>query len=153
MAGNSVFVVDDESDVLELVKDLLTINRYRVWTFTSAKDMISALREIRPDLIILDIMMPEMNGYELCKYIKGNEKLRGIKVCFLSAKSAPEDIQKGKETGADEYIPKPCDNRTLIGIVKSLIGSGWDEPLPRVREVKATESVMTTSVLKKNKLG
>lgn len=151
MAGNSIFLVDDEPDVLELVKDLLVINRYRVWTFTNAKDMIAALREIRPDLILLDIMMPEMNGYELCKYIKGNDKLKDIKVCFLSAKSAPEDIQKGREMGADDYVQKPFDNRTILSKVKTLIGSGWTEESPKAREVKPTTSVMTTSTLKKQK--
>ncbi|OGH59185.1 MAG: hypothetical protein A3G34_02560 [Candidatus Lindowbacteria bacterium RIFCSPLOWO2_12_FULL_62_27] len=150
MGGNSIFVVDDEPDVLELVKDLLTINRYRVWTFTSAKDMIAGLREIRPDLIVLDIMMPEMNGYELCKFIKGNDKLKGIKICFLSAKSAPEDIQKGKEMGADEYMTKPFENRNMLAKIKALIGSAWEEAAPKPRDAKPTASVMTTSTLKKH---
>lgn len=150
VAGNSVFVVDDEPDVLELVKDLLMINRYRVWTFTSAKDMIAALREILPDLIVLDIMMPEMNGYELCKYIKGSDKLKSIKICFLSAKSAPEDIQRGREAGGDEYVPKPFENRTLLAKVKALIGSGMEAPALAERVARPTESVMTIKTLKKS---
>lgn len=150
MSGNSIFVVDDEPDVLELIKDLLLINRYRVWTFTNAKDMIAALREIRPDLILLDIMMPEMNGYELCKYIKTSDKLKGIKICFVSAKSSPEDMTKGKEIGADDFIPKPFDNRTLLAKVKSLIGTAWEDQTPKVRDAKPTESVMSTRAFKKS---
>ena len=148
MASNSIFVVDDEPDVLELVKDLLSINRYRVWTFSNAKDMIAALREIRPDLILLDIMMPDMNGYELCKYIKNNDKLKDIKICFVSAKNSPEDVQKGKDLGADDYIPKPFENRALLAKVKVLVGSGWEEP-PKVRDAKPMESVMSTNVLRR----
>lgn len=150
LPGNSVFVVDDEPDVLELIKDVMLINRYRVWTFTNAKDMITALREIRPDLILLDIMMPDMNGYELCKYIKGSDKLKSIKVCFVSAKSSPEDIQRGKETGADDYLPKPFENRGLLAKVKALIGPGFEEPGPP-KEVKPAQSVFNTSMLKKQK--
>ncbi|MBI4179522.1 response regulator [bacterium] len=150
MGGNSIFVVDDEPDVAELIKDLLVINRYRVWTFTNAKDMIAALREIRPDLILLDIMMPEMNGFELCKYIKTSDKLKGIKICFVSAKSAPDDIAKGREIGADDFIPKPFENRSLLAKVKALIGSAWEENGgAKVREAKPTESVMSIKTYKK----
>ncbi len=149
MAGNAVFVVDDEQDVLELIKDLLVVNRYRAWTFTSAKDMIAALREILPDLILLDIMMPDMNGYELCKYIKGSDKLKSIKVCFVSAKTSPEDIQKGRDIGADDYLTKPFENRQLLAKVKTLIGPGWEDQKTQIRQTKPTESVMSTTSLKK----
>jgi len=149
VTGNSIFVVDDEEDVLELVKDLLEINRYKVWTFARAKDMTAALREVLPDLILLDIMMPEMNGYELCRYLKGSEKLRGIKVCFISAKSSPEDIQKGREIGADDYIPKPFDNRTLLAKVKGLIGSAREDQAPKPRDAKPQPSVFSTRMLNK----
>lgn len=146
-------MVDDEPDVLELVKDILTHNRYRVWTFSNAKDMIAALKEIRPDLILLDIMMPGMNGHELCKYIKSSDKLRDIKICFVSAKNTDEDIAEGRKMGADDYICKPFENRAFVARVKTLIGSAWEENAVKPRESKPTQSVMSTKSFKKHVAG
>ncbi|OGH56612.1 MAG: hypothetical protein A3G34_09420 [Candidatus Lindowbacteria bacterium RIFCSPLOWO2_12_FULL_62_27] len=117
-----VFIVDDEQPVLDLVKEVLAGAGYSVEGFLDGESMIKGLSKGAPDLILLDVRLPGMDGYKVCRMLKANPHMQELKVCFVSAKTTPEDIRKGRECGADEYLSKPFTNSQLIGIVRDLIG-------------------------------
>lgn len=119
-----VFVVDDEQDVCEVMEGMLRMNQFDVRTFTSGADLVNALKAEIPEAILLDILMPGMDGHELCRLIKGNPKLAGIKVCFLSALETAEEVQKGVESGGDDYIKKSMQHRFIIERIKKLLQGG-----------------------------
>lgn len=117
-----IFIVDDEQPVVELVKEILTSAGYEVDGYLDGEGMIKALAKDAPALILLDIKLPGMDGYKVCKSLKSNPHLQDLKICFVSAKTTPEDVRKGIECGADEYITKPFSNSQLIAKVRELIG-------------------------------
>ena len=117
-----VFIVDDEQPILDLVKEVLTPGGYAVEGYPDGEGMIKALAKGAPNLILLDIKLPGMDGYKVCKSLKANPHLQDIKVCFVSAKTTPEDVRKGIECGADDYLTKPFSNSQLIAKVRELIG-------------------------------
>lgn len=117
-----VFIVDDEQPVIDLVKEVLMGAGYNVDGFPDGESMIKALSKSTPDIILLDIKLPGMDGYKVCKTLKANPHMQDLKICFLSAKTTPEDVRKGIECGADDYITKPFSNSQLIAKVRELIG-------------------------------
>ena len=119
-----ILVVDDEPAIARLVKMSLQVGGYEVRTVTSGFEALEAVEELRPDLIVLDIMMPGMNGYEVCMELKSKPQTRGIKLMFLSAKGGAGDAQKGLAAGGDDYVIKPFDPEELLDKVRLLIGSG-----------------------------
>ena len=121
MAKN-VYIVDDEQPVIDLVKEILVGAGYTVDGFPDGESMVKALAKEAPALILLDIKLPGMDGYKVCKTLKANPRLAELKICFVSAKTTPEDVRKGIECGADEYITKPFSNSQLIAKVRELIG-------------------------------
>ena len=109
-----ILVIEDEEGILENIKDLLEINDYNVVT---APDGIRGYQKAildKPDLIICDIMMPEMNGFELLETLKNEEGMENIPFIFLSAKSDDADIRTGMNLGADDYIKKPFKQEDLL---------------------------------------
>lgn len=120
--GKRVFVVDDEPSVVELFKEILTGAKYTVEGHLDGESMIKAIAKNVPALILLDIRMPGMDGYKICRMIKANPHLADIKICFVSAKTTPDDVRKGLECGADDYITKPFSNLQLLAKVRELIG-------------------------------
>jgi len=104
--GN-IMVVDDNPANLKLLEDMLRQHRYDVRSFPRGRLALAAADEEPPDLILLDINMPEMNGYEVCEQLKQNERLAGVPVIFLSALDATEDKVKGFQSGGVDYISKP----------------------------------------------
>lgn len=117
-----VYIVDDEQPVVELVKEVLVGAGYTVDGFFDGEAMIKSLAAGAPDMILLDVKLPGMDGYKICKMLKSNPHMTELKICFLSAKTTPEDVRKGLACGADDYITKPFTNSQLIGKVKDLIG-------------------------------
>ena len=118
-------VVDDESDVTELLEYKLEQEGYRVATLNDPLAFIAKVREFEPDLMLLDIMMPELSGIQLCRIIRADSAMKETPVIFLSARSEVEDRIKGLEAGAEDYISKPFNiNELLLRISKMLKRSG-----------------------------
>lgn len=116
----TILVVDDEADILEMLKYNLEKEGYAVLT---AKDGKVALEQVKrkPNLVLLDVMMPELDGWEVCKRLKRDEKTAGIPVLFLTAKGSEVDEVVGLELGADDYIVKPITVRKLLARVKAAL--------------------------------
>jgi DNA-binding response OmpR family regulator len=114
-----VLVIDDDPDVLELLEYNLKKAGYKVVTAPSGLNAMWGLEEdSRPDVILLDLMMPTLNGLELCRYLKSSDDFKSIPVVIVSAKGSPEDIRKGLALGADKYLPK--SSFTMEGLLKEV---------------------------------
>jgi two-component system, OmpR family, alkaline phosphatase synthesis response regulator PhoP len=120
-SGAQILVVDDEEDLLELVRYNLTREGYRVQGVTSGEDALKAVRRQAPDLIVLDWMLPAVDGLEVCRRLKGDPKTRDIPIVMLTAKGEESDMVAGLERGADDYIAKPFSPRVLAARVKALL--------------------------------
>lgn len=110
----TILVVDDEQDIVDLISYNLSKEGFEVATANNGTDAVEIAQRLRPDLVILDIMMPDEDGYTLCRHIRNLPTQQKAKVAFLSAKSKESDIRKGLETGADAYFTKPFSTRTLL---------------------------------------
>lgn len=122
MNNNKILVVEDEESLLKLESILLTSKGYLV---TGVMDGRAALEEIkmnRPDLVILDIMLPEIDGFEVCRRIKESSETKTIPVVMLTAKKSTQDVERGKQVGADAYITKPFRSARVMEVIEGLIG-------------------------------
>ncbi len=118
-----ILIVDDDIVNLEIVAELLE-DDYEIQTLESGERALETIRNICPDLIILDIMMPGANGYEICKQIKADEQLKKITVILISAKAMLKETRLGFEAGADDYITKPFEHAELQDRIKSHLNVG-----------------------------
>ena len=109
-----ILIVDDEPNIVMSLDYLLRKNNFEVFIARNGNEALKLLDSEVPDLMLLDIMMPDVDGYEVCMHVKSNEKYNGVKVVFLSAKSKQEDIEKGYAMGADLYLTKPFSTRNLV---------------------------------------
>jgi len=116
-----ILVVDDENDILELVRFNLNKVGYSVDCALTGESALEKIKHRQPDLILLDLMLPGIDGLEVCKILKGNPETAGIPLIMLTAKSEEPDIVVGLELGADDYITKPFSPRVLVARVKSLL--------------------------------
>jgi two-component system, OmpR family, alkaline phosphatase synthesis response regulator PhoP len=116
-----ILIVDDEKDIVEMLKYNLEKEGYTVFTALNGKRAIEQAQENRPNLILLDIMMPEVDGWEVCKQLMKDEKTSTIPVIFLTAKGSEVDEVVGLELGADDYIVKPISIRKLIARIKTAL--------------------------------
>ncbi|HMU72136.1 MAG TPA: response regulator [Ferruginibacter sp.] len=123
MAAQKVLIVDDDPYILMSLEFLMKKNGYDVMIARNGTEALDLLGRQLPELVLLDIMMPDVDGYEICRHIKKTEKLKHIHVAFMSAKTKEADIQKGYDLGASLYITKPFSTRELIKQVKELIGN------------------------------
>ena len=120
-----VLVVDDESDVTELLQYRLEQEGYRVATLNDPLGFVVKVREFEPDLMLLDIMMPELSGIQLCRIVRADPSMKDTPVIFLSARGEVEDRIKGLEAGAEDYVSKPFNiNELILRISKMLKRSG-----------------------------
>lgn len=121
MMKKRILVVDDEKDIVDILKyNLERENEFEVITASDGKEALEAAQTL-PDLILLDIMMPELNGFEVCKKLKTDKLTSGIPVIFLTAKENEIDEILGLEIGADDYINKPVSPRKVLARIKSVI--------------------------------
>ncbi len=114
-----VFIAEDLPKNLQVVYNILTKEGYDIAAAGDGKKALEMLRKLRPDLILLDVMMPEMNGFDLCRHLKQMPEVKDIPVIFLTAKAESEDIVEGLELGAVDYITKPFKQKELITRVKN----------------------------------
>lgn len=116
-----VLIVDDEPNILMSLDFLMRKEGYEVFVARNGTEAMESIQSNLPDVVLLDIMMPDVDGYEICKFIKSNQATKNCKVIFISAKSKESDIQKGYEVGADFYITKPFTNKQIVSKVKELL--------------------------------
>jgi len=122
MPSKTIMIVDDELNILVPLQFLMEQNGFRVVLAQSGRDALEALEESKPDLILLDIMLPDLDGYEIFQMIRANPAWDGIKVIFLTAKNRDGDIAKGLNLGVDAYVTKPFSNAELLAAVNELTG-------------------------------
>ncbi len=120
----NILVVEDVEDHLEIVKLILEQHNYSIITAANGKEGLLSAQKNKPSLILLDVMLPEMNGYEVCKAIRADENIKATPVIMLSVRSNPEDIEAGYAAGANEYMTKPFNLEELIKKVKKHLGEG-----------------------------
>jgi DNA-binding response OmpR family regulator len=120
---HTVLVVDDDPYILMSLEFLMRKNGFEVLVARNGTEALEILGLRRPHLIVLDIMMPDVDGYEICRHIRSTEALAHTQVVFLSAKSSDADVQKGLNMGAARYITKPFSTRHLVKEVKQLLAA------------------------------
>lgn len=121
MNHKRILIVDDELSILVPIKFLLEKNSYNVELAQSGKEALQKIAQSKPHLILLDIMLPDLDGYEIFQMIRQETAWDDIKVIYLSAKSRDVDIAKGLNLGADAYITKPFSNAALLEKIESLL--------------------------------
>jgi DNA-binding response OmpR family regulator len=113
-----ILVVDDEPDILSGIRDRLSFEGYDVITASDGQEALKTAREKDPDLIILDIMLPKIDGYKVCRLLKFDKKKKHIPIIMLTAKTQESDKKTGKDMKADDYICKPFNPDELIKSIK-----------------------------------
>ncbi len=121
MSRENILVVDDEEDILELVSYNLAREGFRVACASTGEDGLEKARMKLPDLVILDLMLPGVDGLDVCKQLKGDPKTSHIPIVMLTAKGEEADMVTGLELGADDYIAKPFSPRVLTARVKTVL--------------------------------
>jgi two-component system alkaline phosphatase synthesis response regulator PhoP len=122
MAKGKILVVDDEIYIVHILDFSLGMEGYEVLTASDGEQALETAQREQPDLIVLDIMMPKLDGYETCKLLKADDRTRQIPVILLSAKGRHTDQKIGYEVGADDYITKPFSPRKLVERINTLLG-------------------------------
>ncbi|HUB10211.1 MAG TPA: response regulator [Myxococcales bacterium] len=122
MAKRKIIIVDDDRDTREMLTLAFELEGYEVAQAANGLRLISSLHVDQPDLIVLDVMMSWIDGFELCRSIKRNEQFKDIPVIFLSARKGAEDQRRGLEAGASDYFTKPVQMEALMKRVHDLIG-------------------------------
>ena len=121
MDQRKILIADDNENIREALTYLLEDEGYKLALARDGADTLKKVREFLPDVLFLDIMMPEMNGYEVCRAIKNDPKLRNTYVIMLTAKGQVFEQERGKEVGADEYIVKPFSPMEILSKIKNIL--------------------------------
>ncbi len=116
-----IYVVDDEPDILELISINLVKTGFDVQKFTEAMPMMLALANTKPEMIILDLMLPDSDGMDICKLLRSDIRYSEIPIIMVTAKTDELDVVLGLELGADDYIPKPFSPRELVARIKAVL--------------------------------
>jgi class 3 adenylate cyclase len=153
-APTKILVVDDTPNNIKLLTDLLALRGYEVVTATSGREALGRLETERPDLVLLDVVMPEMNGYEVCRQIRQNPATQILPVVMITALEPAEERVSGLEAGADDFLTTPINQAELLARVRSLIRikelydtvqtqalelSGWNKTLQQRVEEQVTQ--------------
>ena len=128
-AGQKILIVDDEPDILELIEYNLKKEGYQVFTASNGQEGIAVAKKVHPDLIILDIMMPKMDGIEACRLMRAIPEFKNTFMVFLTARSEEYSEIAGFNVGADDYIAKPIKPRALVSRINAILrrNSGTEE--------------------------
>ena len=127
MAKGRILVVDDEIYIVHILDFSLGMEGYEVLTALDGEQALEKARAEKPDLIVLDIMMPKLDGYETCKRLKADPEIKDVPVILLSAKGRNVDLKVGFEVGADDYITKPFSPRKLVERINAILGHGTSQ--------------------------
>jgi len=120
MAKETILIVDDEEDIIELIKYNLKNEGYSILTALTGEQAIKIAKQSQPDLMVLDLMLPGIDGLEVTKYLKNNEQTRDIPIVMLTAKGEESDIVTGLELGANDYISKPFSPKVLVARIRAI---------------------------------
>jgi DNA-binding response OmpR family regulator len=121
--GKRVLIAEDEPSIVVSLEFLLTQAGYDVHVATRGDEALQALYAVRPDLILLDLMLPLVNGFDICQRLRSDPQLGAIKIVVLTAKGRASEMQKGIALGADAYVTKPFGTRELMATVRALLDS------------------------------
>jgi DNA-binding response OmpR family regulator len=121
MSQAKILIVDDEPDLVETIRFSLELEGHNVLVATNGEEGLNLARQEKPDLILLDLMLPKLDGYKVCRLLKFDERYKHIPILMLTAKTQEKDKILGKETGANEYITKPFDMDELMAKIKSYL--------------------------------
>ena len=117
-----VLIAEDDPSIVLSLEYLLSEAGYEVYTATNGADALALAPAHTPELLVLDIMMPAVNGFEVCRSIRANPALRGLRILMLTARGREHEVMRGIALGADAYITKPFATRELMRVVKELLG-------------------------------
>ena len=144
---NRILIVDDEPDVTELLKYKLEQDGHVCQVVNNPLSFISVAREFNPNLIILDIMMPELNGLQLCKMVRSDPNMNTIPIIFLTARGEVEDRIKGLESGGDDYMAKPFNTKELLLRVGNILSrKGSNESVNNKKRIQIAGVVLDETV-------
>lgn len=121
MAKKKILIVDDETDMVEMIKMRLEAADYQIAAAYDGQEALDKVKSDRPDLIILDLMLPKIDGYKVCRMLKFDEKYKNIPIVMFTARAQENDRKLGQEVGADAYITKPFEPAVLMGKIKDLL--------------------------------
>lgn len=121
MSQKKILLIDDEVDLVDLLQGRLEGAGYEVFVANSGEAGLKMAHEAKPDLILLDVMMPNLNGYQVCRELKKDEQTKRIPVMILTAKVQESDKYWGKECGADDYVTKPVDDEAFLARIAALL--------------------------------
>lgn len=121
MEKKKILIADDNENIRDALTYLLEDEGYSLSMAKDGSDALKKAREFLPDILFLDIMMPEMNGYEVCRVIKNDPQLKKIYIIMLTAKGQVAEQERGKEVGADEYIVKPFSPMEILSKIKNIL--------------------------------
>ncbi|GAB4156448.1 MAG: hypothetical protein Tsb0033_07070 [Winogradskyella sp.] len=116
-----IVIVDDEPNIVMTLEYTFKKNDFEVYIARDGSEALEILKSVIPDVIMLDVMMPKVDGYQTLKLIKENDLLKDTKVVFLTAKNKASDIEKGLKLGADKYLTKPFSVKKIVSEIKALI--------------------------------
>ena len=121
MTKETILIVDDEEDIVELIQYNLKAEGYSILTAEAGEQAIKIAKQSRPDLMVLDLMLPGMDGFEVTRYLRSNEETRDMPIVILTAKGEESDIITGLELGANDYISKPFSPKVLIARIRAIL--------------------------------
>ena len=120
--GKKILIADDEPNIVVSLEFLMKQRGYDVRVVSDGAAALAAIAEFRPDLVLLDVMMPAVSGYDVCQKLRENPEWQGIRIIMLSAKGREVEVSKGIAVGADAYVTKPFSTRDLIAKVDEMLG-------------------------------
>jgi CheY-like chemotaxis protein len=148
-----IMLVDDEPLNLKILHSMLTIKDYRTLLLTKGSEVFQSVIDNKPDLILLDVMLPDLGGYEVCKLLKSDPKTSPIPIIFLSGNTRTEDIINGLELGASDYVAKPFNMTELLARVETNLKLKFStEQLIEAQQLKALNAIMVSQNHELNQL-
>jgi DNA-binding response OmpR family regulator len=125
--AKKILIADDEPNIVVSLEFLMKQRGYDIRVVNDGAEALKAVAEFRPDLILLDVMMPRVSGYDVCQKVRENPDWQGIKIIMLSAKGRDIEVSKGMAVGADAYVTKPFSTRDVVAQIKQLL-AGAERP-------------------------